>query len=109
MDFFALIRERRSIRVFAPRSVLEVLLNRMLEAANAAPSAGNRLYSIQDSTSPARSPCSPRPRSGWGPWVGVFRDDHVRLIIGAPGGLQPVGILPVGYAAEAPKPAPRGG
>ncbi len=41
MDFFEVIRTRRSIRRFKNRPVEEEKLNAVLEAANAAPSAGN--------------------------------------------------------------------
>jgi nitroreductase len=36
-------------------------------------------------------------------WVGAFDDDEVRRILGAPRGIRPVAILPVGYAAEKPE------
>jgi nitroreductase len=41
MDFFEVIRSRRSIRRFDDRPVEEEKLDAILEAANAAPSAGN--------------------------------------------------------------------
>lgn len=41
MDFFEVVRTRRSIRVFDGRPVEEEKLHAILEAANAAPSAGN--------------------------------------------------------------------
>ena len=41
MDFFEVIRTRRSIRVFEDRPVEEEKIGAILEAANAAPSAGN--------------------------------------------------------------------
>jgi nitroreductase len=41
MDFFDVIRERRSIRRFESRPVEEEKLRAILEAANIAPSAGN--------------------------------------------------------------------
>lgn len=41
MDFFELIRARRSIRAYQPRPVEEDKLTQILEAANHAPSAGN--------------------------------------------------------------------
>jgi nitroreductase len=41
MDFFEVIRSRRSIRRFEVRPVEEEKLSAILEAANAAPSAGN--------------------------------------------------------------------
>ena len=41
MDFFETIRARRSVRRFQPRPIEPELLQRLLEAANRAPSAGN--------------------------------------------------------------------
>jgi nitroreductase len=40
-DFFELVRKRRSIRVFEPKRVESNLINKILETANLAPSAGN--------------------------------------------------------------------
>jgi len=41
MDFFRLIQERHSIRKFKPKPIPEAALERILTAANQAPSAGN--------------------------------------------------------------------
>lgn len=41
MDYFELIRRRRSVRVFARKSVEDAKLEQILEAARAAPTAGN--------------------------------------------------------------------
>ncbi|HWR35287.1 MAG TPA: nitroreductase family protein [Clostridia bacterium] len=41
MEFFELIENRQSIRVFQARAVEEVKLQTILQAANSAPSAGN--------------------------------------------------------------------
>jgi nitroreductase len=58
MDFFEVIRERRSIRRFEERPVEEEKLNAILEAANAAPSAGNlqayEIYLVKDQAARAR-------------------------------------------------------
>jgi nitroreductase len=42
MDFFDVVRERRSVRAFQDRAVNPDLIRRVLETAIAAPSAGNR-------------------------------------------------------------------
>jgi len=36
-------------------------------------------------------------------WVGAFDDEGVRRAIGAPEGIAPVAILPIGYPAETPE------
>ncbi len=41
MDFFDVVKKRRAIRVFSNRQIEEGKLRQVLEAANAAPSAGN--------------------------------------------------------------------
>jgi nitroreductase len=161
MDFFALISERHSIRAFAATPVSEDLLQRILLAANAAPSAGNcqayeihvvqkaehrkalaaaaywqayvaaaplalvfsanpahndaryrdrgqRLYAIQDATIACAFAMLAATALGLATvWVGAFRDDQVRQVIKASPTLQPVAILPVGYAAESPEQTPR--
>jgi nitroreductase len=54
MDFFALLRERRSVRQFLARPVEAEKIQSILEAANRAPSAGNlQAYEIYLVTSPA--------------------------------------------------------
>ncbi|SPE36304.1 Putative NADH dehydrogenase/NAD(P)H nitroreductase AF_0226 (fragment) [Candidatus Sulfopaludibacter sp. SbA6] len=40
-------------------------------------------------------------------WVGDFQTGEVRRVIGAPPGIEPVAILPIGYAAEEPAPPGR--
>jgi len=58
MEFFEVIRTRRSIRVFEDRPVEEEKLQAILEAANAAPSAGNlqayEIYLVKSQTARAR-------------------------------------------------------
>ena len=41
MDFFELVKARRSVRTYEPQAVEEDKLEQILEAANRAPSAGN--------------------------------------------------------------------
>jgi len=36
-------------------------------------------------------------------WVGSFETEEVRKIIGAPAGIVPVAILPIGRAGEMPE------
>ena len=52
MDFFDIVKTRQSVRVFAPKPVEPDKLQAMLEAAELAPSAGNRqayeIYVVRD-------------------------------------------------------------
>ncbi len=161
MDVFEAICERRSIRAFAGRPVGDADVWRILEAVNAAPSAGNlqayeiywvraetarwalaraahdqefvaqapvvlvfcahaarsgrrygrrgeTLYAVQDATIAATFAMLAAVALGLGSvWVGAFDEEQVRSVIGAPAGLRPVAILPIGYPAEHPPATPR--
>lgn len=161
MDFFDLIRARRSVRAYAPQPVEEEKLQQILTAANLAPSAGNlqayeiylvrdravrmelarasleqwfvseapvalvfcahpdrsarkygrrgaRLYALQDATIACTFAMLAAAELGLATvWVGAFDDEGVRRAIRAPEAHQPVAILPIGYPAEQPAPAPR--
>lgn len=69
---------------------------------------GVRLYSIQDATIACTFAMLAATALGLATvWVGAFDDDGVRRAIGAPEAHLPVAILPIGYPAEHPAPAPR--
>jgi nitroreductase len=157
MKFFDVVKKRRSIRAFLPAPVADDELRRILEAANAAPSAGNlqsyeiyvvmekrrreslaraareqlfiagapvslvfcthaersterygkrakRLYAVQDATIACTFAMLAATAQGLSSvWVGSFEPEDVRRIVGAPPGIVPVAILPVGRAAAAPE------
>lgn len=157
MEFFEAIRQRHSIRNYSSRPVEAEKLDRILEAANLAPSAANLqsyeiylvtqvkqraalakaaggqgfvlvapvslvfctnpvrlvdrygergrgLYSVQDATIACAYAQLAATAEGLGTvWVGAFNPDAVREIIGAPVGLQPVAILPIGYPEGEPE------
>ncbi len=160
MDFFDVIHRRRSIRAYSSKPVAEDALARILEAANAAPSAGNlqayeiylvedagtraelaraaydqmflaqapaalvfcthaarcerygrrgeRLYAIQDATIACAFAMLAAATLGIATvWVGAFDTDAIRRIVQAPAGIDPVAVLPIGYAAEGPAPPGR--
>jgi nitroreductase len=160
MEFFDVIRRRRSVRAFSEQAVAPALLDKVLESANAAPSAGNlQSYEIYVVTGPNREalsraacdqyflagapvslvfcahPARAEPRYGRRGvslyatqdatiactfamlaatasglatvWVGAFRSEEVCHVIGAPEGVQPVAILPIGCPAEMPSPPER--
>mgnify|MGYP001251284664 CR=1 FL=1 len=161
MDFFDLIKERRSVRAFTQEPIGEEQLKAILRAANAAPSAGNyqayeiyvvraaqrrraladaalgqsyvasapvslvfcenpgrvephygergrRLYAKQDATIACTFAMLAVTALGLATvWVGAFDDEAVWKAIGAPQGVTPVAILPIGHAAEKPDRTPR--
>lgn len=156
MDFFNVIRSRHSVRAYRPDDVETVKLNKILDCANQAPSAGNlQAYEIYIAREPntrsalakaafnqefiAQAPlvlvfCAHPERSAWryqqrgtdlyclqdatiactyamlaatalglgSVWVGAFDAGTVRKVIGAPRGLLPVAILPIGYPSGHP-------
>jgi len=156
MDFFDIIKKRRSIRQFSDQPVPDKLLQCILEAANRAPSAGNlqayeiyvvkdtktrqhisqgaydqaflaqapvvlafcthaerargrygqrgvELYAIQDATIACTFAMLAAVAHGLGPvWVGAFDTAAVKAALGAPDGVEPIALLPVGFPAEEP-------
>lgn len=161
MDFFDAVKERRSVRAFSSLAVEAEKTNKILHAANNAPSAGNlqayeiyhvtsrpclqalahasfdqqfvaqvpealvfcahparaskkygergsTLYSVQDATIACTYAQLAATSLGLATvWVGAFNDEGVRKAIGIGNDLLPVAILPIGYPAEHPEPAPR--
>ena len=68
---------------------------------------GSRLYSVQDATIACTFAMLAATALGLGTvWVGAFDDAAVQRVLGTTE-LLPVALLPVGYPAEEPEPAPR--
>lgn len=161
MDFFTLIQTRRSVRLYQDTPIETDKLQKILESANLAPSAGNlqgyeifvitqleqrqalvkaayrqdflaqaplvlifctnpqrssgqysqrgrELYCIQDATIACTFAMLAAQELGLATvWVGAFKDDPVHQAASIPPELTPVAMLPIGYAAESPKPRPR--
>ena len=157
MEFQQVVRARQSVRAYAGREVEEEKLTAMLEAANAAPSAGNfqayEIYVVRDREKRRQlmeatfdqkfvgeAPvllvfCTHAARCEYpGPetwaledatiactfamlaatdlglsscWVGAFSPEAAAKVIGAPQGVVPMAILPVGYPGETPERTPR--
>lgn len=62
------------------------------------------LYSLQGSAMVAYSICLEAYDQSLGSaWVGLFKEDEVRKVVGIPKKYNPVAIIPVGYPAEDPK------
>ncbi|MBM4388054.1 MAG: nitroreductase family protein [Deltaproteobacteria bacterium] len=69
---------------------------------------GRDLYSLQDATIAAIFAWLSAVDLGLaGVWVGAFDDGRISGILGAGDSLQPVAILPIGYAGESPGQAER--
>lgn len=64
---------------------------------------GRDLYALQDATIAATHALLAATAKGLGTcWVGAFRGDEVRRVIGAPEGHQPVAVIPTGHPDEEP-------
>ncbi len=161
MQFDDVTKARRSVRTYSSQAVEEAVLQRILEAVNGAPSAGNlqayevflarseaaraalahaangqdfiaqaplalvfctnparsaarygrrgaNLYAIQDATIACTFAMLAATDAGLATaWVGAFDESAVRDAIGAPEEWTPVAILPIGHAAETPRPSTR--
>jgi nitroreductase len=65
---------------------------------------GAQLYSLQDATIACAFAMLAATALGLATvWIGAFDPDAVRKLIGAPVGITPVAILPIGYPAEQPE------
>jgi nitroreductase len=161
MDVLEAIKGRRSIRAFKNQDVPAEIVEKLIDAARWAPSAGNiqpwefiivrkpeikrrlaeaalgqsfieeapvvivvcadencssqgygvrgkTLYCIQDTAAAIQNIHLAAYSLGLGTcWVGAFREEGARKILGIPQGVKPVAIVPVGYPAEAPPPPNR--
>jgi nitroreductase len=64
---------------------------------------GTDLYCVQDATIACTVAMLAATALGLGSvWVGAFDETAVHQVIGAPVGILPIALLPVGYAAEEP-------
>jgi len=71
---------------------------------------GVELYSIQDVAASIMCMMLVAYENDLGTcWVGAFREEAVSQILGLPGNLRPVSIVPVGYPSRVPNPTPRVG
>ena len=64
---------------------------------------GQTLYAVQDATIACTFAMLAATAQGLATvWIGAFDTGDISRIIGAPAGVEPVAILPLGYAAEEP-------
>jgi len=64
---------------------------------------GEELYALQDATIAATYAMLSATALGLGSvWVGAFRDEEVRQVVGAPLHARPIALLPLGYPGERP-------
>jgi nitroreductase len=156
MDLFDIITKRRSIRTFKKQEVTQATIEKLIEAARWAPSAGNvqpwafvvvnsqktkqdlamaaygqkdleeasivivvcadekraaesygvrgrTLYCIQDTAASVQNILLTAQSLGLGScWIGAFKEDEIKTVIGAPKEMRPIALIPIGYPNEAP-------
>ena len=71
-------------------------------------SRGRGLYCLQDTAAAVQNLLLTATANGLGScWIGAFDEGRAAEAVGAPTGVRPVAIVPVGYPAEMPPPRPR--
>jgi len=69
---------------------------------------GAELYCLQDTAAAVQNLLLTAVANGLGScWIGAFDEGRAAEAVGAPTGVRPVAIVPVGYPAEMPPPRPR--
>ena len=69
---------------------------------------GIELYCLQDTAAAVQNLLLTAKANGLGScWIGAFDEARAAEVVGAPRGVRPVAIVPVGYPAEGPLPRPR--
>lgn len=161
MDVLRAIKTRRSVRAFTDQQVTDKEIEKLIDAARWAPSAGNiqpwdfiivrepqikqglckaalnqefieeapvvivvcanpaqsaqrygsrgiNLYCLQDTAAATQNILLAAQATGLSTcWVGSFNEEEAKSVLGAPDGVRPIAIVPVGHAAERPRVRPR--
>jgi len=69
---------------------------------------GTELYCLQDTAAAVQNLLLTAEANGLGScWIGAFDEARAAEVVGAPRGVRPVAMVPVGYPAESPSPRPR--
>jgi nitroreductase len=104
----ALARAAREQSFLAGAPVLLVFCTHAARSAGRCGARGATLYTVQDATIACTFAMLAATARGLATvWVGAFDAEEVARIAGAPEGVEPVAILPLGYAAEEPVEPPR--
>lgn len=115
---FVVVRDKRIKRRVAEAAYKQMFIAEapvvIVVCANPSRSAtrygdrGINLYCLQDTAAATQNLHLAAVEMNLGTcWVGAFDEDHVARAIGAPRGIRPVAIVPVGRPAERPPPRPR--
>lgn len=161
MDVLRAIKTRRSVRAFTAQQVTDEQVEKLIDAARWAPSAGNiqpwdfiivrdsatkqglskaaltqkaieeapvvivvcadpmqsasrygsrgiNLYCLQDTAAATQNILLAAHAMGLSTcWIGAFKEEEAKSVVGVPNGVRPIAIVPVGHAAEKPRERPR--
>jgi nitroreductase len=161
LDVLRAIKTRRSVRAFTAQQVTDEQVEKLIDAARWAPSAGNiqpwdfiivrdsatkqglskaaltqkaieeapvvivvcadpmqsasrygsrgiNLYCLQDTAAATQNILLAAHAMGLSTcWIGAFKEEEAKSVVGVPNGVRPIAIVPVGHAAEKPRERPR--
>jgi nitroreductase len=118
VDFQRLIEARYSVRAYTLQPVEQEKLERVLIAAQLAPTAANyqpfRLFVLPTAGREAevrrvydREWFVQAPLVIAICWVAAFDPDAARAVLGVPEGIEPLAFTPLGYPADRPTPKTR--
>ncbi|RLE29702.1 nitroreductase family protein [Candidatus Acetothermia bacterium] len=92
----------------AQAPVVIVVCADLARARRAYGERGESLYCLQDTAAAIQNLHLAAVELGLGTcWVGAFDEREVARLLGLPGSLRPVALIPVGYPAERPPARPR--
>jgi nitroreductase len=104
----ALAQAARQQTFLADAPVVLVFCTHAARSVERYAARGETLYTIQDATIACTFAMLAATARGLATvWVGSFDAEEVARVVGAPAGVEPVAILPLGYAAEEPPEPPR--
>jgi len=100
---------RAARQAFVAQAPVVIVVCAMLEqSASVYGDRGRYLYCLQDTAAALENLLLAAAATGLGAcWVGAFVEEEASRALGLSGGIRPVALVPLGYAAENPPPVPR--
>jgi nitroreductase len=79
-----------------------------MQSASRYGSRGINLYCLQDTAAATQNILLAAHAMGLSTcWIGAFKEEEAKSVVGVPNGVRPIAIVPVGHAAEKPRERPR--
>jgi len=64
---------------------------------------GKTLYCLQDTAAAIQNILLTAHSLGLGScWIGAFKEEEIKIVIGAPKEMRPIALVPIGYPNESP-------